>query len=202
MEAAEEMAIESRAETARLAAELAVVAAQRDRWRHLATSSAPESNAGPRDDGAAEPPHVMASKPTAEQAAALAASSRRAHAGALRRLAAAQAAGEAAVKRATSAEAAVVALTAANELSEQRLQAEQTTTGRLRGQVAVLEAQLAAARAQAVDAEAASAAAERNAALFGQPEASLDAGLLVAQARQATLDAVLSDLQERLGRPL
>ena len=203
VEAAEETATQCRAEAARLTAELAVVAAQRDRWRHLATSFAPEIPAGPRDDGAAEPPvHVMGSKPTAAQAAALAASSRRAHAGALRRLAAAQTAGEAAARRATSAEAAVVALTAANELTEQRLQAERTAAGRLRAQVAVLEAQLTAARAQAVDAEAASAAVQRSAALFHQPESSMDAGLLVAQARQATLDAVLSDLQERLGRPL
>ena len=117
-------------------------------------------------------------------------------------MAAAQTAGEAAARRATSAEAAVVALTAANELTEQRLQAERTAAGRLRAQVAVLEAQLTAARAQAVDAEAASAAVQRSAALFHQPESSMDAGLLVAQARQATLDAVLSDLQERLGRPL
>ena len=198
---AEEKATQSRAETARLAAELAVAAAQRDRWRHLASSAVPVPVGV---DDAAETPHVspMVATPTAQQAAALAAASRRAHAAALRRLAAAQTTGEAAVRRAASADAAVAALTAALELSEQRLQAERATSGRLRGQVSSLEDQVVAARAQLVDAEAARAAADRSAALFREPDAIPDAGLLVAQARQATLDAVLVDLQHRLGRPV
>jgi hypothetical protein len=171
-EAAVAAAQAAAAEAAQWRAECAVLAAERDKWRHAALdtaaasanieSSAQESplwgdSTTPMPSGAelsALPLHLR-------KHVALATAARRAHSACLARLAAVQAAGDAAASRALAAEAAGMQLREALIATTTLLETERGVTAALRDEVEQLHAALEEVQARLVDSEAENSVGER-----------------------------------------
>jgi len=212
-EAAVAAAQAAAAEAAQWRAECAALAAERDKWRHAALDAAAASaniassaQESPRwGDGDSTTPMPSGAELSAlplrlRKHVALATAARRAHSACLARLAAVQAAGDAAASRALAAEVAGMQLREALMATTTLLETERGVTAALRDDVEQLHAALEEVQAQLVDSEAENnARARAEALLMAREEKHGDDA--VAKARRETLDALLRDLQDSLSQP-